>query len=331
MIKYSKSGFLLFLFFVCVSFVGCKDESPKKQKKVNVLFTASGLGDLSFNDNLYKGVLQAYSDFDFEVEYGFPDSVAEAESMMHQWVDSVTAKDELIILLGQEYLGMINSFKGEFNGKKVLLIDAKADDYSDLSSVEFSFYGAAFQAGVAAMQFCPNDTAGVIAGMDILPLQNAIDGYKAGVLYGQGKFTQVEFIDTTFDGFRNIEKASLMTEDMFQSTKVIFGIAGYANLGIFETLRKTSGVYAIGVDQDQSWLCLDKIIGSVVKQIDQVAYTTIRDFMNDDFKPGYILSGLGNGYMSFKINPAFESQLSGVITDCYQPALESENTYLQNH
>ena len=297
-------------------------------KKVDVMFTTSGLGDLSFADNLYQGILRAYDDFDFEVEYAFPSDLGNATFILKEWIDSTSKKDELIIVLGQEYRLLVDSFQGNFSNKKILLIDAKAKNYPDLISIEFSFFGAAFQAGVAAGQFSNNDTAGIIAGMSIPPIDNAVQGFIAGFSYAKGVFTEVQYIDTIYSAFNNIDKAAVMAEDLFTRANIIFGLAGNANQGIFETLRETENVYAIGVDQDQSWLAPDKIIGSAIKQIDKVAYNTIRDFMNNDFHPGYTMAGLESEYISFMINPVFEGLLRQLITDCFDDALQAEQVFL---
>jgi basic membrane protein A len=323
-------NFILSL-LITVSLVSCEKDEPDTPKKINVLFTTTGLGDLSFADNLYQGILKAYNDFDFEVEYAFPSDLENATIIMKEWIDSTSQKDELIIVLGQEYCLLVDSFQGNFNKKKILLIDARASNYPDLISIEFSFFGAAFQAGVAAGQFSNNDTAGIIAAMHIPPIDNAVQGFMAGFTYANGVFTEVQYIDTIYSAFKNVDKAVVMAEDLFTRTNIIFGLAGNANQGIFETLRKTENVYAIGVDQDQSWLAPDKIIGSAIKQIDKVAYNTIRDFMNDDFHPGYEMAGLESDYISFKINPVFEGLLMQLITDCFDDALQAEQTFLNTN
>ncbi len=308
----------------------CQKDIVKAPRKIDVLFTTSGLGDLSFNDNLYKGILEAYDEFGFEVEYAFPANLNDAQNIINTWIDSTSDKEELIFVLGFEYQELVNSLQGNFNNKKLVLVDTRANDYPNLQTIEFSFYGAAYQAGIAARLFCPNDTAGIIAGMDIPPIAKAVDGFKDGFASAQGQQTLVEYIDTNFTAFNNFDKAAEMASNMYQHTNLVFGVAGYANQGIFETLRKTDNAYAIGVDQDQSWLCADKIIGSVVKHIDIVAYNVISDFMDGKFQSGYHLSGLESGFMKFDINPEFEARLNVLVTNSFEDAQQAEIQYLNS-
>lgn len=309
-------------------FNACHKESPNKLVKINIMFTSSGLGDMSFNDNLYKGIIEARTLYDFEVEYAFPEELSEATQIFSIWIDSISEYKELIIVLGQEYKSMINSFQGQFNEKEILLIDAEADYYKNITSIEFSIYGASYQAGVASHYFCLNDTAGVIGGMPITPVINGVDGFVHGFNKLEPSFTEVQYLGDNYEAFNDFNKAASTSNEMFNHCQVIYGIAGYANLGIFETLRKSKDCFAIGVDQDQSWLCKDKILGSVVKQIDIVAIEYIGEFIDGDLKPGHTLVGLESNYIEFKLNKYFEDELGSIVNNCIQEAIEAEKQYL---
>lgn len=322
-----RIAILLFM-HICV-FWSCKKDTPKISKKVNVLFTTTGLGDLSFSDNLYKGILKARNDFDFEVEYAFPANLQEASTTLKNWIDHLSSKDELIILLGHEYRLSIDSLQGNFNNKKILLIDAKANDFPNLFSIEFSFYGAAFLAGIAAKQITLNDTAGIIAGMPLPPIETGIAGFSDGYLHANGKHTDVQYIGNDFSAFQDIDKAAALAGIMFKKTNLIFGMASNANQGIFDVLRRTDYGYALGVDQDQSWVCPDKIMGSVVKQIDIVASNYVRSFVNGDFHSGYQMAGLESNYMGFLINTFFAEKLQTIMQKNFDDALMAEKKYLE--
>ena len=100
-----KKGVLLLSLFCIVMalFSSCGGEEPAAQtgseepqvKKIGVVYTTSGRGDMAFNDATYEGVMRAAEDFGVEVDHTEPKSLSEIEMVIEEMsvgsVRSITA------------------------------------------------------------------------------------------------------------------------------------------------------------------------------------------------------------------------------------------------
>ena len=100
-----KKGVLLLSLFCIVMalFSSCGGEEPAAQtgseepqvKKIGVVYTTSGRGDMAFNDATYEGVMRAAEDFGVEVDHTEPKSLSEIEMVIEEM--SASGEYELII------------------------------------------------------------------------------------------------------------------------------------------------------------------------------------------------------------------------------------------
>ena len=75
---------------------------------------------------------------------------------------------------------------------------------------------------------------------------------------------------------------------------VIFHAAGGTGNGVIETCS-TEGIYAIGVDTDQSSLAPNTVITSAMKRVDTASQDISLAVLNGTFTPGVHLYSLENG------------------------------------
>ena len=73
----------------------------------------------------------------------------------------------------------------------------------------------------------------------------------------------------------------------------MFQVAGQTGLGVIQA-AKEKGVYAIGVDSDQSYVAPNTVVTSAMKRVDVATYSVIKDTLNGKFKSGIIYFDLKN-------------------------------------
>jgi basic membrane protein A len=114
---------------------------------------------------------------------------------------------------------------------------------------------------------------GLVAGMDLPVIQDFIVGFKQGAKTVDPSIEiQVSFIGN----FNDAQKAYELTRNMLNGgVDVVFNVAGPAGLGILKAAADTNK-YAIGVDSDQNGLYPKNVIASMLKQIGNSIYDSIK-------------------------------------------------------
>lgn len=82
---------------------GCSSETRETRgdngKKVGIVYTVSGKGDMSFNDAAYSGILRAEEKLGIEVDEIEPASLAETE----QAIEDMSAEGDYDLIIGITY------------------------------------------------------------------------------------------------------------------------------------------------------------------------------------------------------------------------------------
>ena len=320
---------LFVLIIICLA--GCGEESDPRLD-VKVLSTVgAGIGDLSFVDEVFKGLNLASLQCDFYREILEPETHEEAQEKFNEWLVERQLLDKvLIITIGAEYIGMVEDQACLFNGRKILHLDQNLTDCEGLKSVTFRTYAPSFLAGVAAMQVSSNKTAAALGGMDLPPVNEFMYGFKAGVEYAGGTITAFEYLAEDFSGFNNPEKAYQRAIELYKAdTDVIIPVAGGSSIGVIDAAKEES-LYTIGIDTDQSFLGIQVVIGSVTKNLSFTTASTLLDYANEEFVSGPINIGMDADGSDFVSNQVFAEQYTDAVENARAYALAAEEAYYAN-
>jgi basic membrane protein A and related proteins len=88
--------------------------------------------------------------------------------------------------------------------------------------------------------------------------------------------------------FNNVAAGKQVAVDMLaKGLDVIYQAAGSDGLGVIQAVKEAraqgKGVWAIGVDSDQSHLAPEAILSSVIKRVDLAVYQAARDLTENKF------------------------------------------------
>ncbi len=114
---------------------------------------------------------------------------------------------------------------------------------------------------------------GIVAGQDLPIIEDFIVGFKQGVATVDPSVgVEVSFVGN----FNDAQKAYDLTRDMANGgADLVYNVAGPAGLGILKAAADANR-YAIGVDSDQNGLYPKVIVASMLKQIGNSIYDTIK-------------------------------------------------------
>lgn len=308
----------LIISFLCLAFFSCgkQEEKPSVKEepgkiKVGLVFDIGGRGDKSFNDAAYNGLELAKNKLGIEFESIDPGDGSDRESALRKLASS---KDiGLIFGVGFIFTEDINNIAKEFPDKKFACIDYSVDPTKtilpNVQAIEFREEEGSFLVGALAAMITKTNKVGFIGGMESSLIRKFETGYNEGVIYVNPDCKVLSaYVSVTPEGFKNPGKAKEIALNQFSNgADIIYHASGLSGLGLFEAAREKN-MLAIGVDMDQEKEAPGFVLTSMVKQVDEAVFQTIKEYKEDKFTGGIKVFGLkdnGIGYVYNKDNQKF--------------------------
>ncbi|ETT33538.1 lipoprotein precursor [Paenibacillus sp. FSL R5-192] len=257
-----------------------------KRTKVGIVLTEVGLGDRSFNDAAFDGLVQARNEKSIVFDYREPGDNAEAA-----FEEFAQAKFDLVIGLSDAVQADMEKVAAKYPDQQFLMIDSQSE-LPNIASISFRAEEGSYLAGVIAAMASTEDHVGFLGGIEIPVLRNFEQGFKQGVLAVKPNAT----VDVVYAGdFGNAELGEQLATEMIQEkgADVIYVAAGLTGVGALTEIQKL-GKYAIGVDTDQFFLAEKSILTSMLKNVDVSIYNAVNTFVqnNHTFPQKEIVEGL---------------------------------------
>lgn len=330
--SFPKTGLITVTVSLLWLVLGCEKDKPSTpEPTVRLLIASSGLGDMSYNDNIFRGILQAQQENYFRLEYISPKDDKEAEQILQNWKkEGEDPKTYFTILAASEFESLAQRTMPSTPVSNYLMFDTKADNFT-IPVFHFTGYGVSFLAGIAAYTKVQTDKAVYLGGQQHeVFIEECYAGFRDGYIYAGGKEVIELYLHTTQKGFAMPKRAYQMADSLYRLYPFIYAMAGNSNNGLYEYLRDypTAG-YTAGVDIDQSAYS-DRIIGSMIKEIDRCIKSYISAWIKGEEIPMRKWYTLESGFMAFKIAEPYKQELGKVIEENLQTAIEKEKEYEKN-
>src|SRR5690606_9071014 len=276
--------------------------SAQATHRVAIVFAVGGLGDQSFNDSAYEGVLRAQSELGVAFDFIEPQPLADYEPLLTRFAQ--TRRYDLIISIGFNQADALDAVAERFPDQKFAIVDMVVDKPNVASYVykepERGFLLGAIaglvttRTGDAKVNAAP--TIGVVGGMDI-PLINAnIAGYIAGTKYvAPDVDVVVSYVGDFADPARGKELALAQFE---RGADVIWAAAGLSGLGTIQAAQEQN-FYVIGADSDQSHLAPEHVLTSGMKFVNNTVLLAIKQVLDGAFEGGIHLLGISEGGLGY--------------------------------
>ncbi|MGL4508587.1 BMP family lipoprotein [Cetobacterium sp.] len=268
--------------------------------KVGLILAMGGLGDKSFNDSAYAGLLKAQKDFDIEVKYVEPNSWMEDAYFLEEYSQNGF---DLIIATSYTAQDAMEDISTKFPNTKYAIVDTRAKEGANIASLVFDESEGSFLVGALAAKMSKTGKVGFIGALDIPLINRFKSGYEQGAKYVN---PDIEVITTYVGGDAPFSDPLKGKEHAYslanQGIDVIYHASGNTGIGILEGVKE-KGIYGIGVDCDQDDIVKGQILTSMLKNVNNAIYKVIEDTVNGEFKGQVYNFGLkenGIGTTDFK-------------------------------
>ncbi len=260
--------------------------------KVIVLTDAAGLGDKGFNDVCWQGMLRAKKDFGLDAQ--FLQSREQADYASNLTLAANRA--DIVVTLGYLFADSLKEVGAYFPKTRFIHIEGDIPA-ENVASFDFRSEEGGFLAGLTAGLFTRKMMVGVVAGMDIPPVEAYVSGFRAGVKTAQkARGQNIEAIVGTAGSFNDPVKGKSLAKAMIdRGADVIFRAAGNTGIGVNEAVKATRDVYMVAEDLDQDAEIPGRVLASALKKMDVAVYGAIRDAAEGRFRGGHRWLGASDG------------------------------------
>ncbi len=258
--------------------------------KVGMVTDVGGVNDKSFNQTSWEG-LQALAaeDSTFEVNYLESKTDADYQTNINTFIDEGY---DLIICVGY-MLADATREAAEANPDQLFaIIDDSSIELPNVACLMFAQEQASYLVGLVAGSVTESKIVGYVQGMAFDAMHLFGIGYITGVLEACPDATVLQY---NANSFTDSAIGSTAAKDMItKGADVIYHAAGGTGMGVIEACNE-EGIWAIGVDTDQSGLAPEHVITSAMKRVDVASQDISKAVKDGSFTPGVHMYDLSNG------------------------------------
>jgi len=275
-----------------------------KRPVIGLVLSPNGLGDMSYNDMQYNGLIEAYRRHDIEVRFRVPQ--IDTPAAITALCTDLIRTEGCTLLMAGEGVRMTPIFeKLALQHPRVMfaLLGYQGKPIPNLVSSRFAQYEGSFVTGVLAARMAGQGGIAFIGGVNIPAIAEFSGGFVDGVRHARpGTAVTVRHISLypDFSGFDNPQAGYSLARELYASgVNVIYGAAGASGNGIIQA-AKESGKYVIGVDSNQDHMAPGNVLTSMMKRLDIAVVTIVERFLQGRLEGGAALIDFGyqNGGVS---------------------------------
>lgn len=257
-------------------------------KRIGLIFGEGGLGDQSFNDAAYRGLMQAQKELGVDVIYVEPADIAEMEEHQRSYADLGL---DLVIVIGFIHQSALTEVSADYPHIKFAIVDDQVDN-PNVTSLLFREHEGSFLVGVVAGMMTKTNTVGFVGGMEVPLIRKFEVGFEEGVKWANPNAqVLVNYAGAFDDPGRGRELAISQYE---RGADIVYHAAGGTGSGVIDAAA-SHGFYAIGVDSDQDYMAPGRVLTSMVKRVDMAVYEVIKAAVEGTLEGGVWTFGVEDG------------------------------------
>ena len=230
--------------------------------KIGLITDVGGVNDGSFNQSAWEGLEKAGEELGVEVNYLESATDADYQPNMETFVDE---DYDLIISVGYMLADATREAAEANPDTKFAIIDDSSIDLPNVTSLMFKAEQASYLVGYVAGLTTKTNNIGFVVGMTNETMNQFGYGYCAGAIDAKGK--------------------TMANTAITNGADIVFQAAGATGLGVIEACQE-AGVYAIGVDSDQSSIAPKTVLTSAMKRVDNAVYDAVQELIDDKLEGG---------------------------------------------
>ncbi len=248
--------------------------------KIGLITDVGGVNDGSFDQSAWEGLEKAGEELGVEVNYLESATDADYQPNMETFVDE---DYDLIISVGYMLADATREAAEANPDTKFAIIDDSSIDLPNVTSLMFKAEQASYLVGYVAGLTTKTNNIGFVVGMTNETMNQFGYGYCAGAIDANPDITVQQFNANSFAD--SATGKTMANTAITNGADIVFQAAGATGLGVIEACQE-AGVYAIGVDSDQSSIAPKTVLTSAMKRVDNAVYDAVQELIDDKLEGG---------------------------------------------
>ena len=322
--KLYKGIVMLLLLAMLFSVVGCSSqeepveepadspeepaEEPAEMPSVALLLPGP-INDMGWNASAYNGLKLIEENYGAEISY--TESVGQSD-MEEVFRSYASIGYDLIFGHGSQFTDAAVAVAAEFPDTMFVLVNGNTPTEPNLACVQVADEQQGFLMGAFAALMTETGTVGVIGGLEIPPITNAVNGFVAGANYIDPDVEVLSSMTGSFDDVNAAKETALAYID--QGADYVAAIANQAGLGSIEACEER-GIYAIGANQDQFEISPSSVVVSVMKEVPVAFDFAYKTFIDGNLAADVYRLGVKEGVVFFSSYHDFEDFVPQEVKD----------------
>ena len=260
--------------------VAMADETKDPSEvKVGVITDVGGVNDGSFNQSAWEGLTRANEELGITTNYLESHTDSDYIPNLETFIDE---EYDLIICIGYQLAdAMREEAEANPDQKFAIVDDATCADLDNVTCLMFEQAQASYLVGYVAGLTTKTNNIGFVVGMTNETMNQFGYGYYAGA-----KDANPDVTVQQFNAFADSATGKTMANTAITNgADIVFQAAGATGLGVIEACQE-AGVYAIGVDSDQSSIAPNTVLTSAMKRVDNAVYEAVQELIDGTLEGG---------------------------------------------
>ena len=259
---------------------GAAPSKDSSEFKIGLITDVGGVNDGSFNQSSWEGLERAGEELGVTVNYLESATDADYAPNIETFIDE---DYDLIICVGY-MLADATKVAAEANpDTKFAIIDDASIDLPNVTGLIFHAEQASYLVGYVAGLTTKTNNIGFVVGMSNETMNQFGYGYCAGAIDANPDITVQQFNANSFAD--SATGKTMANTAITNGADIVFQAAGATGLGVIEACQE-AGVYAIGVDSDQSSIAPSTVLTSAMKRVDNAVYNAVEELMDGSLEGG---------------------------------------------
>lgn len=267
------------------------EETAASSWKVGLILEGS-LGDESINDQAYEGLKLVGETFGVETKY----VECTDASMYNDYLEGLVSEGYNIICcdsFNQEEA--LRAFAPNYPDVRFMILDTEVSDIDNVASFMYATHECSYLAGVAAAMKSESGVIGFIGGMQIPTIEKFEVGFIEGVASVNPDAKVIsKYIGNDNSAWNDPATAKTLTMDCISNgADVCYHAAGASGMGMIEACAE-NGIWAIGVNVDQTHLSPEHMLTSALTKGDRAIYLYVESVLNGEPMTGLSILDCSN-------------------------------------
>ena len=256
--------------------------------KIGMVTDTGGINDQSFNQSTWEG-LSALPTDEFEIAHLVSKTDADYDTNIQTFIDDGY---DLILCTGFKLAEATKKAAEANPDQKFAIIDDASIDLPNVACLMFAQEQASYLVGIVAGMASESGVVGYVQGMVSENMNLFGIGFIEGVLSVNPEATVLQYHANSFG---DVAAGSAAVKNFVtKGADVVYHAAGGTGAGVITGCQE-NGIYAIGVDADQSYLAPETVITSAMKRVDIAAQDISKAVKEGTFKGGITMYDINNG------------------------------------